>query len=80
MPKTFSHAKVPRLSIPVTPEQYMKLRRFLEYGQIKQIFSMVIIDILNMLEKHGQHFVVAMVQRKISYDEMMQEYRRRNQD
>ncbi len=78
MPKTFSHAKVPRLSIPVTPDQYVKLRKYLEYGQIKQIFSMVIIDIIDMLEKHGQHFVVAMAQRKISYDEMMNKYRERN--
>ncbi len=80
MPKTFSHAKIPRLSIPVTPEQYVKLRKFLEYGQIKAIFSMVIIDIIEMLEKHGQHFVVAMVQRKISYNEMMAEYKKRNQE
>jgi len=70
--------KVKRLTLTIPEEQHAELKKYLEHGQIKQVFSTVVDDVLDMLREYGQHFVVAMLQRRISYKEYMQEYKDRN--
>jgi len=66
------------LRIDISEQQHSELKKYLEHGQIKQVFTVAVDDMLNMLKEYGQHFVVAMLQRRISYKEMMEEYERRN--
>ncbi len=80
MPKTTSTAKIPRLAIRITPWQYAKLRQHIEWGLTDKVFSAVVDDIISMCEVYGQHFIIAMLQRKISYEGLMEDYMERNKN
>jgi hypothetical protein len=69
---------VKRLTLDIPEDQHAELKKYLEHGQLKLVFGTVVEDVLDMLRQYGQHFVVAMMQRKISYKEFMEEYAKRN--
>jgi hypothetical protein len=55
-----------RLSIDLTPEQQVKLWKHLEWGEKGRFFRVIIDDIIEMLEEHGEIFKAAVFSRKIS--------------
>lgn len=70
----------PRLTVELTEEQHKQLKEHLEHGMLKKVFSVVVDDIIRLLNDYGDHFIVAMLQKRISYKDMMKEYSMRNND
>lgn len=70
----------PRLVIEVTPYQYLMLKKHLEHGMQRKIFSVVIDDMVDMLKEYGQQFIVAMLDKQISYRGYMVDYADRRLD
>jgi hypothetical protein len=62
----------PRLTIEVTEAQYNALKKHLGYGMQRRIFSILIEDIIDMLDKYGNKFIAALALRQVPYDYYMQ--------
>jgi hypothetical protein len=67
-------AKLRRLTIDITEHQYQMLRKHLEHGMQKKIFSIIIDDVILMFEVFGGYFVTAMLEKQITYKKMMENY------
>lgn len=64
---------MPRLTVDITREQQYGLRKHLEFGMQKTLFSLIIDDLLRLFDKHGPGIVIgAMVSRAISLKEICQ--------
>ena len=59
----------PRLSIEVTEEQHKDLQRLIPWGVEKQLFSVIIDDVIRLIKKHGQIFVAAALQKGIRLED-----------
>ena len=64
----------PRLTVEITTYQCNQLRKYLEYGMQKRVFSIIVDDVIRMLQEYGGHFIVAMMQKEITYKRMMEAY------
>lgn len=71
MPKTDSK---PRLTIEVTSEQYNVLKQYIEHGMQRRVFSIIINDVVEMLNMYGEYFIIALLEKKISYRNFMLDY------
>ena len=69
---------VPRITVEVTEEQYSALKYHLEHGMMKRVFSSMIDDAIVMLDQYGQHFIVALLQKDVTYGPFMEKYMERN--
>ena len=64
---------MPRLTVDITREQQHGLRKHLEFGMQKVLFSLIIDDLLRLFDKHGPGTVIgAMVSRAISLKDISQ--------
>lgn len=64
---------MPRLTVDISREQQFGLRKHLEFGMQKVLFSLIIDDLLRLFEKYGPGTVIgAMVSRAISLKEVCQ--------
>ena len=59
----------PRLTIELTEEQYNKLLKLVPWGIKRKLFSVVIDDIIRLLETHGQKFLAAVLTKSIKLEE-----------
>lgn len=59
----------PRLVVDITDEQAQKLNRYLEYGMRGPVFSVIIDDVISMLEKHGAVFLGAVLARHLKLED-----------
>ena len=59
----------PRLTVEVTEEQYKKLSRLIPWGIKRQLFSVIIDDIIRLLGTHGQEFLAAVLSKSIKLEE-----------
>lgn len=57
----------PRLSVEITEEQQQALQRYLDFGMQKRLFSIIIDDVIGMLDKHGRLFLAAVMLKEVSY-------------
>ena len=55
----------PRLVVDITEEQARKLEKYLEYGMRGRVFSVVIDDVIEMIEKHGAIFLAAIIAKRL---------------
>jgi hypothetical protein len=51
----------PRLSVELTDEQYNKLSKFVPWGLQKHIFSAIVDDLLDIMEKGDAERVIAAI-------------------
>lgn len=56
----------PRLSIEITEDQSQKLWKLIPWGLKNQIFCVIVDDVIEMLEKHGEKFLAAVLSKKLS--------------
>ena len=56
----------PRLSIEIDEKQYQKLQELITWGVKNQIFKLIIDDLIDALEKNGQHVIGALLSRKLN--------------
>lgn len=59
----------PRLVIDITEEQARRLNRYLEYGMRVRLFSIVLDDVLDMIEKNGATFLAAVLARHLKLED-----------
>lgn len=77
MPTIKGKERPPRLTVEITEAQYNKLKEHLPHGMLKQVFAVVIDDMLEMYKAHGDHFTIALLQHRISYRPLMDKYTER---
>ena len=57
----------PRLSVEITPDQQLALQKWLDYGIQKRLFSIIVDDVIRMLESNAGDFLAAVQLRLIEY-------------
>lgn len=57
----------PRLSVEITEEQQLALQKYLDFGMQKRLFSIIIDDVIRMLDEHGRLFLAAAMLKEVSY-------------
>jgi hypothetical protein len=57
-----------RVTFEVTDEQYQKLRKHLDYGFLKKVYTAMTDDMLQIVEKGGYRSVVAIADGRIKLD------------
>ena len=59
----------PRLSVEITEEQHKQLQRLIPWGVEKQLFSIIVDDVIRLTKKHGQVFIAAALHKAIKLEE-----------
>ena len=60
----------PRLSIEITEEQNAKLYRLVPWGVKRELFNVIIEDVIEILETHGEIFIAAILTRKLRVQDL----------
>ena len=68
---------VRKLQFEISEEQYYTWRQYVEHGLQRKLLSIVLDDMLEMLKEHGQLFIIAMLDRQITYRGYMTDYAHR---
>ena len=66
----------PRLSVEITEQQANELRRCLAYKTRKPLFSAIIDDIIRLYDEHGEMFLAAVIDKKITLEEYLTKRRK----
>jgi hypothetical protein len=69
---------VPRLSIDLTEEQYFALQDMLPFGTKKEVFSMLVDDLIRIVGKHGAVALGAILSGDIGILEFLQSREKNN--
>ena len=59
----------PRLSIELTDEQQVKLLRLIPWGVKNKLFSIIVDDVIRLMEEHGQKFLAAVLTKAIQLED-----------
>lgn len=51
----------PRLSVDITQEQDEKLSRYLDHGMRKQVFGVLVEDLIRLIEAHGESKILGLL-------------------
>lgn len=66
----------PKLTVPLTEEQYFSLQKFIPWGLQGKIFSKIIDDLIVILSgKHREKFIAAILSRDIHLQDFIKEAR-----
>ena len=58
----------PRLSIELTEEQQIKLLRLIPWGVKNKLFSIIVDDVIRLMEEHGQRFLAAVLTKAVELE------------
>lgn len=61
----------PRLSIELTEQQANELRNLVPWGLKNSLFQIIVDDVIELIKKHGQIFVAALLDRKIKLNKIV---------
>jgi len=61
----------PRLSIELTEQQANELRNLVPWGLKNSLFQIIVDDMIELIKKHGQIFVAALLDRKIKLNKIV---------
>ena len=56
---------IPKLSVEITQEQHLRMQRLLPHGFRKIIFSIMIDDLCDLVEEHGELVLGALAKRAV---------------
>ena len=56
---------VPRISIDITPEMQTRLQRLLPWGLRGKLFLVMVEDILDLIEEHGEGVVALLITKRL---------------
>lgn len=65
----------PRLTVEITERQYHVLKQWLPHGMQKQVFQVIIEDLVDLLERFGYDVVIAIMSRQFSMVERFKKQR-----
>lgn len=61
----------PRLNVDITEEQDRKLRKLIPWGLKHQLFSIVVDELIEILEEHGEMAIGAILAKRIAVLEIL---------
>jgi hypothetical protein len=64
----------PRITVEVTEHQYNVLKEHLAHGMQKQVFGVIIEDLVNLLERYGHEIILAILCRQFS---LLEQYKKK---
>jgi hypothetical protein len=64
----------PRITVEVSEHQYNILKEHIPYGMQKQVFGVIIEDLINLLERYGHDVILAILSRQFS---LLEQYRKK---
>lgn len=64
----------PRLTILITEFQELKLKEIFEHGDRKKVFNIIIDDLISLYDTYGLLIVPMLLERRVSYKNMMEDY------
>lgn len=67
----------PRLNVDITEEQDSKLRKLIPWGIKHQLFSVIIDELIAILEEHGEMAIGAVLAKRISVLDIIRSKERR---
>ena len=56
----------PRLSVEITDEQYDKLKRLIPWGVKNTLFSIIIDEVIELIEEHGTVVIAGLLNKKLT--------------
>ena len=59
----------PRLSVEITDEQARQLRDLIPWGSRKQLFSIIVEDVIRLLRLHGTTYIAAVLARQLKLED-----------
>lgn len=59
----------PRLSIEISHEQSMAMRDLIPWGLRRQLFDIIVNDVIRLTRKHGHLFIAAVLEQKIKLED-----------
>ena len=59
----------PRLSIEISDSQARELQNLIPWGLRRQLFSIIIDDVIRLAVEHGSTFIAAVITKAIKYEE-----------
>ena len=59
----------PRLSVEITDEQARQLRDLIPWGSRKQLFSIIVEDVIRLLRAHGTTYIAAVLARQLKLED-----------
>jgi hypothetical protein len=59
----------PRLSVEITAEQARQLRDLIPWGSRKQLFSIIVEDVIRLLRTHGTTYIAAVLARQLKLED-----------
>lgn len=65
----------PRLTVELREDQYHRLNQLLTHGQRKQIFQILVDDLVSALEKHGPQVIAGIYTRTINVGSISKPFR-----
>jgi hypothetical protein len=63
-----------RIAVEVTQEQYETIKRNFEHGMQQRVLEVMIEDMCQLLEEYGQIFILAMLEKRLSYKQFMEKH------
>ena len=64
----------PRITIEVTEYQYNVLKEYLAHGMQKQVFGVIIEDLVSLLERYRHDVILAILSRQFS---LLEQYKKK---
>uniref|UniRef100_A0A6H1ZVK5 Uncharacterized protein n=1 Tax=viral metagenome TaxID=1070528 RepID=A0A6H1ZVK5_9ZZZZ len=61
----------PRLSVEISDDQYRDLQRLLPHGYKRQVFSLIIDDVIRLTQKHKERFIAAIMHKVITLEDYL---------
>jgi hypothetical protein len=62
---------VPRLSIDITLEQQKRIQDLIPWGLRGPLFAIIVEDMLNLIEEHGEKVIAVVISRKLRPRDLM---------
>lgn len=66
---------IPRLSVEISEETYRRMQDRIPWGLRAKVMTILLEDLLDLIEKHGNLVIAAILNRQITAKEVMKELR-----
>lgn len=66
---------IPRLSVEISEETYLRMQNKIPWGLRAKVMTILLEDLLDLIEEHGNLVIAAVLNRQITAKEVMKELR-----
>lgn len=61
---------IPRIAFEITEEQKQNLDRLLPWGLLRGLFSVIVDDVIELLDEHGTIVIAAIINKQLSIKDL----------